>query len=826
MSLFKLSLVESIRNIRQSLFLSLMVVLILSFSISVFITSIEIVIAMDSGNLKYKNPKQLKYIQIKDLSRKPLFDSKEIHISQKIIRHFIQAYNNPNLAYSLIQLNKVSINNNHELLDYRVDLVSSNFFKVLGVSPFKGQFPDYKKNEIALSYNAWKDLYKQKTVIGKIVHINKIDYTISAILPENYRTPSSYQTDKFLQQTSQFWIPIKDEIAMFTTDSNHMANLFVRSTVSRTKLNQDLRQIHLKIKDLDKQGRPFIIESGNLSKSIYGADSNKSSQLLYFSIFLLTLTLLSVLILLSTKTKNTAQQIAMKRMLGASFSASGMTQKLEYLILTFGISFLTIPLIFGFKIWLIKLDFLDVLSHQDINAYLKVLISFVVLALLYLILILMPKLKLSKTQLITAVKGHFNKNQTNHFIGHKALLFLQSIVAVVLLFLSFTLVLDTFANYRNLNRIDMENKVSLQLEITNGEKAQIYAKATELKQKIKKLSWVKESAISTASPLSLQGMPMQISQSYQDPTAVESMGKNSFKVLKPEAKAKDLKMSIIYVEPQYFELLGIHFLQGKTFSENNNEVILINEQLPNIFGEKAKKPEIAQYIPASPTFPLWKLGIVLGGVINNIGVFDNELVSVIFKSFNLAFRLLNASTAKNIDFKNVSIIFSAQNIPKKYELQIKNITKDYSHYFHVKSLYKLPEEANKIIAKSSIKTLSALFLSLFSLLLIVFGSIGLVNSICIKMYKEIGIRLAIGATDGSIVKMILLKILMPSFLGVISSLVIIITISLFLGLHSLATLLTFIPIVLILVIVILIAILIPLRKLIKGTVSDFISVVE
>jgi len=824
MNLYKLSFYEALRNLRQHIMLNTMVVLVLSVSISIFIASIEIITAIDTDSLNYNNPQQLKYIHLKDLSKdNTFFESKENHVSPGIIKQFVHYFDNPAFAQTTFKLYKISPHNNHEVSDERVDLVSYNFFKVLGVVPYKGTVPDYNKSEIAISFDMWKSTYNQKDVINNSIIINNTNYTISAILPSQFRTPNSYKSDAILQKKSKIWMPIANEIDMF--ENNTMALLFLRSLDSTAKLNQDVKTVYSKIKDLDKYSKSFSIQTGNLIDLIYGVDTKNSLYLLLFSVFLLIISVISILILLSTNTNKSVQQIALKRMLGACTSTSFYTKNLEYLVVVAIIIIIAIPFVWYFKSWLDHLDFLHSLAGQSIAWYIKLLIMLCVAFVLYAILILTPLLKVKNIQLIDAIKGNFN-SKIPQFWAHHLLLFLQAIVAVVLFYIAYTLILNTYKNYRNLNRLNLNQKLSIQVNTNNTNSQEIYQKAIELKQQLNQINGIDKVVIATASPLELVGMLMTLSSIYHNPKDVQKMGKDSFMVLNPEAIASSFKVSIIHVEKEFFNIFDIRFLRGKNFSDNDNEVILVNEQLENIFGGNLKKPEIGEYIPASPIVAEWQTGIVLGGVINNISVFENNYIAAFLQTFNLAFKVLNFNTTKGIMLNRLSFILVSNDINAIDPQRLKALVAQYPNYFELTSIYNLKDQAKSIIAKNSAKTISALFLALVSLLLILFGSIGLVNSICTKMYKEIGIRLTVGAKDYEIVKMILGKILIPSILGVAIPIVILFLINGFIHIQDVQKIVYFIPIAIILIVIITLSAFIPLRKLIIGSVSEFINVVN
>jgi predicted permease len=91
-------------------------------------------------------------------------------------------------------------------------LVSGNYFDTLGVKPYLGRMLQATDDAhpgagayVVLSYECWRSLFGgDRTIVGKIVHLNKVPYLVVGVAPKNFAG-----TERWFQ--SRFWVPVSNQ---------------------------------------------------------------------------------------------------------------------------------------------------------------------------------------------------------------------------------------------------------------------------------------------------------------------------------------------------------------------------------------------------------------------------------------------------------------------------------------------------------------------------------------------------------------------------------------------------------------------------------------
>jgi predicted permease len=123
----------------------------------------------------------------------------------------------------------VSARFNQQTEKLKAELVSDNYFTLLGLRPYQGTFLDSgSEREAVISYRYWQDrLAGQNSVVGSPIFVNGIPFTIAGVAP-----PGFFGMEVGL--TKDLWLPIstapefKKTPSLLTSDSQWWVNLIGR----------------------------------------------------------------------------------------------------------------------------------------------------------------------------------------------------------------------------------------------------------------------------------------------------------------------------------------------------------------------------------------------------------------------------------------------------------------------------------------------------------------------------------------------------------------------------------------------------------------------
>jgi len=168
---------QALRSLRESRSLSAIAILSISLGIGVNITAFSVVRELVLDDVTARHPERLAYINA-DVGYPLYRDLRRAGIFQDLAwNHFVNPWN--------------WRNGDHSEMAWTIRS-SANFFDVLGVTPFAGRLytqSDEGRDLAAVSYSFWrKRLGGDPAALGRPIQLNGRIYTITAILGPNYRS--------------------------------------------------------------------------------------------------------------------------------------------------------------------------------------------------------------------------------------------------------------------------------------------------------------------------------------------------------------------------------------------------------------------------------------------------------------------------------------------------------------------------------------------------------------------------------------------------------------------------------------------------------------
>lgn len=761
---YEVSLSEAFFNLKKHFSLYFVIAFVLTISIAFFASSFNLIISITSTPLDYKTPANLYSVKItKAVSEN---NPSMFQFSNAAVRSFL--IENKALDSGLVVLKNtpIKLNNTADVqTEQRVDYTDKNFFKLLGVQPLVGSWPSSLKKEVAVSHKFWTKQLKQKKLENLFIIINQQLYKISAVMPKGFRTPNALSMENDFGKKSQVWVPVDTDEELLADTASYITLILIRDSREKGPLTKEISSSIYNIKQNIGALEAIAIELEDLKSAVYGDYLKKAYWLLIAAVVFLCLCLVTVLFLLSSLSQRKLKELSLKKILGAdNLSAIGSQIWEMGLVLLFA-CIVSIPLIYATNGLMLKLNlFSPELFEQSklLRLLAVVLTPFILLMSLF---VFIPLIKLSKGNLLMLLKFGYTANAKGQWFRQKSLLFIQSIVAFLICMLAILLVQENLKNMAHLSNQNLTNKSSLVVQIDDQVKS--FSDIERIRERIISHPSVTDSVISTTVPIDLIGKIIKIANPVQNPdNYVEQQGVIVVKDKSEYEQSGRLSyaISINEVEKKYFDFFGIKFQRGGTFSDQN-AVVLPFSLVSKIFD--GQQDVINKIVPASISNDDWKVGIRASGIVGDTQIIgQGQNAQKIISQFTPVFRLLQPSINMQ-EYKSMVISFSHPGLEKFSSIKLDEWLK--ADLAHVKSmpLINLEKEAKKRVTQGSFAAILGIVLAVVAIVLVVAGTWSLVDSICRQSSLEIGIRVAIGASDSSIYFMMARKVLIPIMIALL-----------------------------------------------------------
>jgi putative ABC transport system permease protein len=640
--------------------------------------------------------------------------------------------------------------------------MTASVFPMLGVAPLMGRtfLPEEEQvgndQVVVLSYGLWQRRFgSDNAILGKTVMLNGQTHTVIGVMPADFQFPRRSEMPaafKFFPPQSELWTPMSSTPAQAANRSARSLAAIARlkPTASIEQAQTEMRTIAQRLEqEYPKTNAGFGVSVISAHEQAVGEVRSAFLILLGVVAFVLLIACANVANLLLARAASRGKEIAIRTALGASRS------RLIRQLLTESVMLGVIGGALGLLVAIIGLKLLLAFSPANIPRAQEIGIDGVVLGFTFLISVvtglvfgLVPALRASKLGLHDTLKEGGRSSASGGRRTRNVLVVSEIALALILL-IGAGLLVKSFLRLQQINPgFNLNNILTMEIdrrslkEATPQQSAAFYQQVIE---RTKGLPGVTSVAVSTNIPLggATAGSGFLIENRPPPPAGQEPLA------------------DLTTISPDFFQTMGIKLIDGHFFTEHD--------------GAEAPKVAIISKIMAdrfwpneSPIGKHIHLGAETGvsreivGVVANVGHSSltgkpRPEIYLPYLQGSASFMYLVAHTTP----EPTSLVASVRS-------QVWAVDKD-QPVSNIKTMEQIFSES---VAQPS---LYALLLSLFAGVALILAGVGIYGVMAYSVTQrtnEIGIRLALGARPGNILKLIIGQGMFVAVIGLVIGLVV------------------------------------------------------
>jgi putative ABC transport system permease protein len=628
--------------------------------------------------------------------------------------------------------------------------VSANFFSVLGVDPIIGRtFQDGEDNQngpkvTVLTYGLWQRRFGgDPNIVGKNLTISGDSYTVIGVLPASFQ---------FALRTADLFVPYQPTQNQLTRRYMHGTNLIgrlktgVTEQQAQAELNTIAGRIEQEYKDSHTGTRAQLVP---LQEEVIGQVRPILFVLLAAVGFVLLIACANVASLLLTRALARQKEVAIRSALGASRWRVIRQLLTESILLSLagGVAGLVVAY-FGVP------ALVSVLPQSQLNAmpFLKSLridfgilsFSFVLSFLTGLLFGLAPAVQSSRLDLNEALKEGGRNASAGSGQRLRSALVVSEIALAVVLLVGAGLMLKSLSNL---------------LQVNVGFKTENLLTMTVVAPAAKYTDTNKQVNFNDQFTERVRAIPGVVSAGTVDVLPLNGGNTARFVVdgdpVPPPGQ--ETEANVRTVNDTYFQTLGVPLLAGRMFDQQDTaakpSIVIIGKTIADkLFAGRDPIGRKINY----PSFG--GPGSLIVGVVGDVRItgLDEAIRPVLYFPFRQGPSTFGTLVVRTNADPN-AVIGSVRT-------EVRNLESDVA-IFNVRSMERMISET----PASFMRRFPALLISIFAGVALLLASIGIYGVVSYSVSQQthyIGVRIALGATPGNIVKMVLKQGIVLALLGV------------------------------------------------------------
>jgi putative ABC transport system permease protein len=618
--------------------------------------------------------------------------------------------------------------------------VTPNLFSVLGAKPILGR--DFLPGEdqpgrtqvVMLSYGLWQRRFgSNPNVLYKTLVIGGKPYTVAGVMPRRFEFP-------FRDEPVQMWAPIDAAFLMSELPNAHFYKIVARlkAGVSIEQASAEMDAIESRI-DQDNPGRHTGFGAAVVPLHQFVVGNVRPALLILLGAVALVMLIACANVANILLVKATARQreIAVRTALGATRGRVVRQLITESVLLSFAGGGLGLVVTFWGLELLIAAIPGNLPRAGEINIDAQVLgFTFAASVLTGAIFGLVPALQCSRPNLIDALKEG-GRSATAGFASNRArsLLVVSEVALALVLLVSAGLMIKSFLRLRQVDSgFKLDHVLTLQtiLPATRFTDAkQMTSFYNQTVEKLRELPGVVAAGCGTHFPLG---------NSIQNPFSIEG---------RPEPTEGDgPTANVSPIGGDYFQTLGISLVAGRIFSERDKEdaplVAIIDQSLARAFFPE--DDPLGKRISTLGGRPYSIVGIVAS--VKQFGLEQDSPPNIYIPYSQLPGNLLT-SLGRGMTFAVRSAV-DPLSVAAAARAQVLTIDKDQPVY-GIKTMEALFDDS---VQERRFNTMLLGSFSVVAMILATVGIYGVMSYTVAQRTHEIGIRVALGARPGDVVRMV------------------------------------------------------------------------
>jgi predicted permease len=647
-----------------------------------------------------------------------------------------------------------SVNLTGSRVPQRLELlaVSPNYFTMLGATPQLGRLFDSQDFALGfapaavISDGLWRRAFgTDPNVLGRSLQLDNDPYIIVGVLPPGFRHPGkTIAADVEIWATAGF---SADPFAKPARNARQMPGAIGRlkaglgqgeAQARLTSLSEALRNEFPN--DYPPVGK-WSIEIQSLQESLVGGVRSTLLVLLGAVILIILVASVNIANLLLARASTRYREMAVRSALGAS------RMRLVRQTLTESVILALIAGLAGVLTARAVLRIILQFVPSNIPRLHEVSVNWSVLGFALLISVLTgllfglaPAIQSAKADLVAAFReGTCRAGHSVKVSRLRGVLIVSELALAMVLMVGAGLLLRTFWGLLQQNPGFNPSGVvaaSLWLPAPNDPKADTYAKSEQLTpffrevlRRLRAIPGVELAAFTTSLPAT-GDLTFNVALNIED-RAVDS--------------SQDLKADLISVTPDYFRVIQSSLVRGRFFAENDEkgqqDVAIIDESTARRYwpgrdpiGRRLKTGRAA----AAP----WLTVVGVVGDIKHDGLDKDGVPHLYVAAYQRASKILNVVTRTSLPAASL-------------ESQIRSAIQSVDPGLPVFNVRSMPEIIGDSLATRRFSAELVAAFAVLALALTSVGIYGLLAYLCGQRSREIGIRMALGAQPGDILRMIL-----------------------------------------------------------------------